>query len=237
MGVLEKVIQNLKTAGFRADLAFPGQQFPTIHSTVAAVHLGKVENNRVTVEVCIVGPGASGGGTCEAEALKATRALGQMGADCVQGPCRYDGVSQVYVVQIQAAFEGIRGWETIVAYPGLRVKIEEEYLKHPGKFTAEQKKHPVLSMGSDEPVSCVPGAWKFTLEEMLPAEEPEAPACTEPFRMSVERNGIREQYVRCRWQTIRREFTDEGLRQIRTGVAGDRILMERNHGTSEIQEL
>ena len=35
--ILELVLRRLRQAGFRADVAFPGQQFPQIQDTVATV--------------------------------------------------------------------------------------------------------------------------------------------------------------------------------------------------------
>ena len=47
--ILELVLRRLRQAGFRADVAFPGQQFPQIQDTVATVHIEKVDRANLTV--------------------------------------------------------------------------------------------------------------------------------------------------------------------------------------------
>ena len=97
ISILELVLRKLRQARFTADVAYPGQKFPEIKSTVAAVHIEKVDraNMTVTVEVNIISPADLGGTACEVEALRATDALRWAGAVCVQNGCTYDGVSQV----------------------------------------------------------------------------------------------------------------------------------------------
>ena len=90
MGILDQALAALKTAGFRAEEAFPGQQFPAIRAAVAAVHIQEVDgpSQTVTLGVSMVGPGSAGGVSCETQAGKAAKALEGLGAECIQGPCR-----------------------------------------------------------------------------------------------------------------------------------------------------
>ena len=92
--ILELVLRRLRQAGFRADVAFPGQQFPQIQDTVATVHIEKVDraNLTVTMGVSVISPASVGGTACEVEALRATEILRWEGAVCVQNGCTYDGV-------------------------------------------------------------------------------------------------------------------------------------------------
>ena len=61
--ILELVLRRLREEGFTADIAYPGQKFPQISQTVAAVHIDKVDraNLTVTMEVSIICPAAMGG--------------------------------------------------------------------------------------------------------------------------------------------------------------------------------
>ena len=72
--ILELVLRRLREDGFTADIAFPGQKFPQIDDTVAAVHIEKVDraNLEVTVEINILCPASMGGTVCEMKALRAT---------------------------------------------------------------------------------------------------------------------------------------------------------------------
>ena len=75
--ILELVLRRLRQANFNANVAFPGQMFPQITNTVAAVHIEKVDraNLTVTIEINIICPASMGGTACEVEALRATETL------------------------------------------------------------------------------------------------------------------------------------------------------------------
>ena len=49
--ILELVLRRLREDGFTADIAFPGQKFPQISDTVAAVHIEKVDRANLEVTV------------------------------------------------------------------------------------------------------------------------------------------------------------------------------------------
>ena len=118
--ILELVLRRLREAGFRADVAYPGQKYPQIGQTVATVHIEKVDraNLTVTMEVSIICPASTGGTACEVEALRATEILRWAGAVCVQDGCTYDGVSQGYGVNVLATFTGTTDADDCVIWPG-----------------------------------------------------------------------------------------------------------------------
>ena len=107
--ILELVLRQLRQANFVTNVAYPGQKFPQISGTVASVHIEKVDraNLTVTVGVNIISQASLGGTACEIEALRATEALRWSRAVCVQSGCRYDGIAQVYVVEILATYTGV----------------------------------------------------------------------------------------------------------------------------------
>ena len=118
--ILELVLRRLREDGFTADIAYPGQKFPLISDTVAAVHIEKVDraNLEVTVEINIICPASMGGTACEVQALRATEVLRWAGAVCVQNGCTYDGVAQVYVVSVLATFTGVTEADDCTVWPG-----------------------------------------------------------------------------------------------------------------------
>jgi len=128
--ILALVLRRLREAGFTADVAYPGQKFPRISGTVAAVHIEKVDRSSqlVTLEVNLVAPAAMGGTACEVEALKVTEVLRWMGAVCVQNACQYDGVSQVYVVPVLATFTAVTEVDKCRVGPGFQIFLNETEL-------------------------------------------------------------------------------------------------------------
>lgn len=225
ISILELVLLRLREEGIQADIAYPGQKYPRITQPVAAVHIEKVDraNLTVTVEVNIICPAAMGGTACELEALRATEILRWARAVCVQNKCSYDGVSQVYVVPVLATFTGITEADDCTIGPGFRVflnEIVQPYVisvsgEELGGFGAEHVMGQSLPAGVSQG-SCI---WNIQLEELIPAGSGQTAEPEGAFQMKIVTDVKTEVYYHCRWTSIRREYTKEGLRRIRKGIA------------------
>ena len=225
ISILELVLRRLREANFVADVAFPGQKYPAITEPVAAVHIEKVDraNLSVTVEVSIICPAALGGTRCEVEALRATEILRWAGATCIQNGCSYDGVAQMYVVSIMATFTCITEAEDCVMGPGFQVFVNENLMPFALSFQAERQMDLAAQyeMGEDAPIGIRSGSWVWNirLEELIPAGNVEAGDPEGVFQLRLESDTVTETYYHCRWTSVRREFTREGLRRIRSGIS------------------
>lgn len=234
ISILELVLRRLREANFLADVAFPGQKYPVIKEPVAAVHIERVDraNLSVTVEVSIICPAELGGVYCEVEALRATEVLRWAGATCVQNGCEYDGLARVYVVSVLATFICITESDDCVMGPGFRVYVEEELAPFALSFEAEQvvDVEAQYSLGEDAPVRICNGSWvwKIRLEELIPAGNIESYHPESDFQLRLESDTVTETYSGCRWTSVRREFTRQGLKRIRSGIAMRRV--EAEHG-------
>lgn len=226
ISILELVIRRLREENFVADIAYPGQKFPKITQPVAAVHIEKVDRAgmTVTVEVNIICPASLGGTACELEALRATETLRWAGAVCIQNACNYDGVAQVYVVQILATFTGITDAESCVIGPGFYVYIND-LLQLDAVSVSEEETvgiQPEYTMGVSAPAGVSESGgklWAIRLEELIPNGYPEMEEPVGTFTMKVATDLKTETYTGCRWTSIQREYTKEGLRRIRKGFA------------------
>lgn len=225
ISILELVLRRLRQENFTADVAYPGQKFPKVTDTVAAVHIEKVDRAamEVTVEVSIICPAAMGGTVCETEALRATEVLRLNGAVCVQRGCSYDGISQVYVVPVLATFTGVADTESYTWGPGFQVYISDQLLMDivgvsVGESTGAQAEFS-MGNGTAAGASVSGSAWSIRMEELIPAgyEEPEDPE--EEFSLKIATALKTEVYTGCRWTKVQRSFTKEGLRRIREGFA------------------
>ena len=223
--ILEMVLRRLRDEEFIADIAYPGQKFPRITEPVAAVHIEKVDRagQTVTVEVNIICPAAMGGTACEVEALRATEVLRWCGAECIQNGCSYDSVAQVYVVPVLATFTGVTTADGSSIGPGFQVYINEELQGHVLSFSEEEASgaKAEYAMGQSDAVGISGGErlWNIQLEELIPAGSPEAAEVTSVFELKLVTEKKTEIYYYCRWTSIRREFTREGLRRIRKGIS------------------
>lgn len=236
--ILELVLRRLRQAGFRADIAYPGQKYPQIGETVATVHIEKVDraNLTVTMEVSILCPASTGGTACEIEALRATEILRWAGAVCVQDGCTYDGVSQVYVVNVLATFTGTTDENDCVIWPGFYCYVDDLIQRFAIGITVEEEtgRKAEFVMGEAAPTGVSEGShyWNIQLEELIPAgsgvsEEPGA-----EFVLRLVTDEKTEEFTGCTWLSTRREYTKAGLRRIHKGIA-----LARREVTDGLSEL
>ena len=223
--ILELVLRRLREEGFAADVAFPGQMFPQITDTVAAVHIEKVDraNLTVTIEVSIISPASVGGTACEVEALRATEILRWSGAVCVQNGCTYDGVAQVYVVNVLATFTGVTEADDCTIWPGFYCYINNRIQRFAVGFSMEERcdVQMIYGYGTGNPVGCSVGenAWTIQVEELIPCGSPETEDVEGEFTMQIVTDQTTETYTGCRWNSVKRELSKQGLRRIRSGIA------------------
>lgn len=225
ISILEQVLRRLRNAEFQADVAYPGQKYPQITRTVAAVHIEKVDraNMTVTLEVNIISPASLGGTACEVEALRATEVLQWDGAVCVQNGCTYDGASQVYVVAVLATYTCVTDADSCTLGPGFRVYINDTYQPFAVSFSEEEtRQHTVeYAIGEVDPVGISLGSslWNITLEELILPGSPETEEPVGAFELRVEGDAGTETFYHCRWLSVRREMSREGLRRLRRGIS------------------
>lgn len=226
--ILELVLRRLREEGFAASVAYPGQVFPQITETVAAVHIEKVDraNLTVTIEITMVCPASMGGTRCEMDALRATEILRWSGAVCVQNGCTYDGVAQVYMVSILATYTGITEENSCVIWPGFYCYVDNRYLRYAIDFQTELTSdvQVVHGIGQPKAVGVYPGQqiWQIRLEELIPAGSEETPEPEGEFQVMVISDLITETFLGCRWTSVQRQRTRQGLRRIRRGYALER---------------
>ncbi len=223
--ILEKVLSELKKAGFAADRAYPGEKYPRITGPVAAVHLERVDSQTMTarVSVNILCPAAIGGTVCEEKALEAMEVLWRCGAVCSQQGCTYDRIAQVYGVAISADFTGQVREGAFRACPGFTVSINDFLRNYAVAFRGElvTDYQMEFATGEEAPVGTGTGPWRWSLrlEEQLPvgAKEDWDPPGT--FSLALETPAKKEVYTDCLWTSVSREYTSQGLRCVRTGFA------------------
>ena len=223
--ILELVLRRLRQAGFRADAAYPGQKYPQIGETVATAHIEKVDrtNLTVTMEVSIISPAATGGTACEVEALRATEILRWAGAVCVQNGCTYDGVSQVYVVNILATFTGTTEADACVIWPGFYCYVNGALQRFATSIHIEEvtERQVEFQMGEAVPAGVSDGCryWNIELEEVIPAGSAISSEPGTAFTLKLITDEKTEVFSGCTWLSTSRAYSKEGLRRIHKGVA------------------
>ena len=232
--ILTKVQDELEIAGFSVNTAYPGQKYPQIRETVAAVHMEKMDGNtqEVTVEVDIVCPASAGGTRCEQEAFAATQTLTAVGARCIQNGCVYHAATNTFMVTIHATFAGSSQSEDGTIGPGFQVYINNVLQPHATGFTSlKEADHKVIyTVGMPLPEGSTAGPFlhTFQLEEMIPIGQTTPENDMGSFTIRVETEKTVEKFFACRWSSIRQEYTKEGMKRIRKAIA--RIREEVSNG-------
>ena len=232
--ILTKVQDELEIAGFDVNVAYPGQKYPQIRNTVAAVHMEKMDgtSREMTVEVDIISPANLGGSMCEHEAFRATEALTAVGARCIQNGCVYQAATNTFRVTIRATFSGNTQSEDGTIGLGFQVYINNVLQPYATGFVSnkETDNKVIYTIGMALPEDSTAGQLlhTFQLEELIPIGETAAEDHTGTFTIRVETANTTERFFACRWNSIRQEYTKEGMKRIRKGIA--RIREEVKNG-------
>ena len=225
MGILERVLQRLRAAGFPAEPAYSGQKYTAVTEPVAAVHIGKVDRGsyQITVAVSILCPSGMGGTACEEAGLRAVEALHGDGAVCTMQGCRYDGLTRTFSVAIQAVYTTVVAGAGEQEEPGFSVSINGQMLPYALEFTAEeQHQHEIrYGMGERMPkcVSLGSGRWNICLVERIPFESEDTAEQMGLFSIQITGMHGSENYRECVWTSVKREFTQQGFKCTRKGIA------------------
>ena len=224
MGILERVLQRLREAGFPAELAYSGKKHIAVTETVAAVHIGKVNRGdyQISVAVSILCPTGMGGTACEEAGLRAVEVLHGDGAACTMQGCKYDGLTRSFSVAIEAVYTmAVSDGEQ--EEQGLAVSIDGKTLPYAMEFTAEEQHEHELcyAMGERSPkgVSLGSGGWNICLVELIPVGEEETASQDGYFSIQITGVNGSESYRDCVWTSVKREFTRKSLKCTRKGIA------------------
>lgn len=234
--ILELVLRHLQEDGFTVCGAYPGQMFPQIKEPVAAVHIEQVDRAKLTVtlEISLLYPGRLGGSACELEALRITESLRSTGAVCIQKGCTYDGASQLYTVSILATYTGVTETGDCKIWPGFYCYVAEKRLPFIQSFTAERTTdvQPVYSLKAVAPWGLTSGKqlWQLEIQEQIPVGEAEIQAPEGEFSLRLETDPLTEIFTGCRWTSVKRQRSKEGLYRVCKGYALNREVTE--HGES-----
>lgn len=213
MGFVSNVVSALKAAGIRTEAAYPGRRMMALTGPVAAVCLEQVDYAAQTtcVQVEVMCPAAQGGAVCEGTAETAGKAAAALGAECVQGPCRFNGDTDCYCVSLTVTFCTAQAAASAFSVTQGGVALDGAV-----GFKAWRE------ADADNGITLANAAWQIRLEEEFSPGQREKIVTTDPFQLTVTRTAGVEVFTGCTWTQVKREDTPELLRQTRTGTAGSR---------------
>lgn len=222
MGNVTSVITALKTAGIRAEAAFPGRRMPQINQPVAAVMLESVDytNSITVIRATVYSPRTQGGSACETAAGIVGKTLGAMtvsGMDtlCKQGNCEFDSSADCFCIPLTVSFSPAPETEP-ESEPQYTVLQGSTALAHAVAFSAWREED------ADNAVALEDAVWQIRLEEIFLPGEAEETDAENGFSLTVTADTSTEVFANCSWTGVERKNTLTSLRQIRTGTAESR---------------
>ncbi len=208
--IIEQVIAALEAISIPAVRGFSGDLQPELRSPAAAVSVEKAGEGILVLCVRVCCPAGLGGAVCENAAGKAAEAMRKLGAQCTQEGCDYQRSTGLLSVRLVAAWP-------LAALP-YQVRVAGAVLPHVAGIYTEKKGTlcPIEQLGSEMlGVRWEDTHWDITLEELLPGTEAILDVGTETFLLEIIRPGGTEAFPLCRWVSVRREDTAQGIRQVR----------------------
>lgn len=215
-----QVVQALNDGGIRAKRGYPESKYFRPDSPVAVVYLEEVRGEAVTIAAQIFSGKAS---SCEDYADQALVLLADLGGQCVVESCEFDRQMGLFSMRVLICWEPETAEESepepepedeALAYS---VQLDGELLPYVTAFSAVFTGELYQSVSEDGETAILHNAkvWALTVEELLPPESTPEEDAAEVFSLSVIRTSGTESYTQCRWDTVRRTETADGIRQVR----------------------
>ena len=208
---IEAVIAALQAQNIPAQRGYSGRVIAAVYAPKTAVRLYRCTEGEETVAVDIFGPTAQGAAACEALAAQVQTVLRRMMAEVTVGACEFQKDSGLFALQVQGKWR---------IGPKCVVKIDDQSMENILECRAAQENTALsyVDSQSGEIITTVTKReWTITIVDIWPAGKKMDVDTTEPFALSIHREGGTESYANCRWSTILLEETKAGV--MRTRVA------------------
>lgn len=218
---IEQVVDALCAGGIRAKRGYPEEKYFYPDSPVAAVYLEAVQGQSVTVTAQIFAAKAADCEDCADAALKLLAALAGV---CTVESCKFDRQMGLFSLRILVRWNPETETESEVepepepeVSPSFTLQLDQSELPYVTAFSAvfTGELYQNTSEEGETSIAYNTKVWTLTVEELLPPETEPEEDNGEAFTLSVIRQGGTESYTQCRWDTIRRTETTDGVRQVR----------------------
>lgn len=222
---LEQVVSILTEAGIQADEEYAVGAVPEITAPVAAVGLSGLDCGEgvASIMVRILSPRELGGWQCQTGAVAAVAALEAAGIRGVMGTMDYLSGCDCYSIPIQAKLEVKLSGDSWVQGSHWKVTVGTTAYQWVTEFVGEQDQGRRLigATCQTDPVGVTPGygGWNIRMVQEIPQNGSEEDEPEEPFDLMVTQGGQTHAYRDCCWNSVKREYTQAGMRVERQGLA------------------
>ncbi len=217
--LIKIIVDTLCEEGIAAQRAMSAGKMLRLDAPAAAVQIHRLDQQAETATalVSVLTPVEIGACACEESALTICRILQNAGGSCRQEKTEYRSELDLFCTEVYAVYKGQeteRGWQAWVAEP------EPEFSVFVGNATTSAAVSFIAHRAVDDTVTVLGDAlWHFRLEERFDLDEAEPVWPSEPFSITVQREGRTEVYSGCVVTSQRRSLDKTGQTQIREGTA------------------
>ena len=229
---VQQVVNALSAGGIRARRGYPEEKYFYPTAPVAAVYLESAQGETVTVAAQIYATRASDCEDCADEVFAILRPVADV---CMAERCKFDQQMSLFSLRVLLRWEPEELSDLSGDQPELgssapyTVYLNGTALPYVTSFSSSfsGELYQSVSGEGEAEILYTDRAWALSIVEMLPLEAVPEVNIEETFTLSVVRGGVQETYNQCRWDTIRRTETDQGVRQWRLAKTwGSRTVTE-----------
>lgn len=218
---IQQVVDALSAGGIRAKRGYPEETYFCPTAPVAAVYLESAQDEKVTVAAQIFATRAADCEDCVDTVFGLLKSVGDV---CIAESCKFDRQMGLFSLRVLLRWEPTETLDSVgESNPELgtaapyTVYLNETEMSYLTSFSASfcGELYQNVSETGEKEILYTDQAWALSIGEMLPSNAVPEADIGETFTLSVVRGDIRETYSQCRWDTIRRTETAQGVRQWR----------------------
>lgn len=212
---IQQVVSALDAGGIRTRRGYPQETYIRPETPVATVNLHSADADSLTLVVEIFALSAA---QCENQAWQALELLSPLEGVCSAGRCQYHRNTGLFSLEILVRWETQVLSADVVTAPQYTVYIDDTALNYVTGFSAEStaELYRLTAEDGTEEILRDTQVWVLTVEELFSPEIPPGAESEEYFTLAVTREGGTETYSKCKWESIRRTETAQGVLQVRT---------------------
>ena len=98
--LMDHAVSVLNAGGIAAGRVYPNVWQPVGTGVMATVGIGKMDDTSKQVQILVVTTSSVGAAACEDGALKVCGLLKSLGQVRIDGPCKYDGKSDLFTMEL-----------------------------------------------------------------------------------------------------------------------------------------
>lgn len=201
----------LNAGGVRAKRGYPGEKYIRPSAPIATVNIHSVDDAAIAVAVEVFAVQAD---DCENTAANALTLLLAKGWPCRVEGCQFREKMGLFSMRLLTQYPVRTAVHTQLPYAVFLDNVQMPYVT---AFSAESEAELYQDASGEDGTQILrkTKVWTLIVEELVPVDVAPEAASEEAFTLAVQRTGGRETYPDCRWETVRRKESQDGVHLVR----------------------